>query len=172
MPAAATVIDVSRATTAADLDAARALFEEYVRATGWEAAFASYLAQQSFARELDTLGDVYAPPHSVLLLARADGAPAGCVACKPLEPPAVCEMKRLYVRPAFRALGVGEALVRRIMAEARDAGYRRMRLDTLPSMRAAQRLYARLGFVGIPPYCENPVAGSHFLECDLGADGR
>ena len=154
-------------TSAEDLDAVRELFREYVSAPGWEASFHEYLAQQAFDDELRGLPGAYRPPAGALLLARVDGKPAGCVAVKPLDPPAVCEMKRLYVRPAFRAHGVGRALVEAIVAAAEAGGYRRMRLDTLPSMDAAQRLYRALGFRAIPAYCENPVAGAVFMEREL-----
>jgi putative acetyltransferase len=151
----------------ADIDVVRALFREYVRAPDWEPGFAAYLAQQDFNAELASLPGVYTPPGGALLVARVGDAPAGCVAFKPLEPPAVCEMKRLYVRPAARGLGVAGRLVRHALAAARDAGYQSMRLDTLPSMSAAQRLYARLGFFEIPAYCANPIPGARFLEADL-----
>jgi GNAT superfamily N-acetyltransferase len=150
-----------------DFAAARTLFGEYVSAPDWEASFATYLAQQAFDVELATLSAVYAPPAGRLLLARVDEVPAGCVAFKALEPPAVCEMKRLYVRPSYRALGLGRQLVEAILSEAAIAGYTRMRLDTLPSMGAAQRLYRTLGFRDIPAYCENPVPGAVFLEREL-----
>jgi putative acetyltransferase len=161
------MIRIAPAVSAADLDAARALFLEYVHAPDWEPGFAAYLAQQDFRAELAALPGPYAPPGGALLLAWIGTGPVGCVACKPLEPPAVCEMKRLYVRPAARGRGVAEQLVRRLLRTARDAGYRRMRLDTLPSMAAAQRLYARLGFADVPAYCANPVPGARYLEADL-----
>ena len=152
-----------------DFAAVRELFREYVGAPGWEASFATYLAQQAFDDELADLRRVYAPPAGRLLLARVAGEPAGCVAFKPLEPPTVCEMKRLFVRPEFRALGLGRQLVEVLLGDAAVAGYTRVRLDTLPSMHAAQRLYRAVGFREIPAYCRNPVAGAVFMECDLAS---
>jgi ribosomal protein S18 acetylase RimI-like enzyme len=166
-PVPKATIRIAPAVSGADLDAARALFLEYVRAPDWEPGFGAYLAQQDFAAELAALPGAYAPPGGALLLAWIAGRPAGCVAYKPLAPPALCEMKRLYVRPAARGRGVAEHLVRRLLRTARASGYRRMRLDTLPSMEAAQRLYERLGFVDVPPYCANPVPGARYLEADL-----
>ena len=166
----APAIRIHRAETPEDLDAVRELFLEYVSVPDWEADFATYLAQQAFETELAELPGPYAPPTGALLLARVAGQPAACIASKSLDPPDVCEMKRLFVRPQFRGLGLGERLVRQLIGLARGAGYRRMRLDTLPSMSAAQRLYRRLGFRDIPPYCENPVRGAHFLERELDAD--
>jgi ribosomal protein S18 acetylase RimI-like enzyme len=162
-------ISIQQAETATDLDGARTLFLEYIYAPGWEPEFRAYLAQQSFDAELAQLPGPYAPPAGALLLARIDGQLAGCVAAKALEPPAICEMKRLFVRPAFRTFGVGEQLVREVMLVAAGAGYERMRLDTLPSMRAAQQLYRRLGFEEIPPYCANPVPNAYFMERRLDA---
>ena len=161
-------IVITTPTSAEDLDAVRELFREYVSAPGWEAGFHEYLALQAFDEELQSLPGAYRPPAGGLLLARVDGKPAGCVAMKALEPPSVCEMKRLYVGPAFRGHSLGRALVKAIVAEAAAAGYGRIRLDTLPSMDAAQRLYRALGFQVIPAYCENPVAGAVFMERELG----
>lgn len=107
---------------------------------------------------------VYAPPAGRLLLAHADGEAVGCVAFRPLAPPSTCEMKRLYVRPACRGRSIGRGLVEALLAEAAAAGYERMRLDTLASMGAAQRLYRALGFQPIAAYCANPVDGAVFLE--------
>jgi putative acetyltransferase len=163
-------ITIEPAQSSADLDAVRSLFLEYVRAPGWEAGFTTYLANQDFEVELATLPGEYAPPGGALLLARAGAEPVGCVGFKPLEPPAVCEMKRLYVRPATRGAGVAERLVRQLLRMAGNAGYARIRLDTLPSMRDAHRLYSRLGFHEIPAYCENPVPGARYMERELAGD--
>jgi ribosomal protein S18 acetylase RimI-like enzyme len=162
-----TTIAISPPASDEDLAATQALFREYVSAPGWEAGFVAYLAQQAFDTELADLRRVYAPPTGQLLLARVNGEPAGCVAFKPLEPPVICEMKRLFVRSRFRTLGLGRRLIEAVLAEAAAAGYTRMRLDTLPSMRAAQRLYHAVGFREIPPYCTNPVVGAVFMECEL-----
>jgi ribosomal protein S18 acetylase RimI-like enzyme len=113
-----------------------------------------------------TLPGKYARPDGRLLLAFWDEALAGCVALRPLES-GTCELKRLYVRPAFRARKIGRALAERVLREAREAGYRKMRLDTLPSMTPAITLYRRLGFHSIESYRENPVAGAVFLELQL-----
>jgi putative acetyltransferase len=138
----------------------RCLFEEYAASLGIDLCF------QGFAEELAGLPGDYAPPRGRLLLALQDGETAGRVALRPLEP-AVCEMKRLYVRPAFRAHGIGRVLISRVVQEAQRAGYQHMRLDTLPSMTAAQALYRRLGFQEIAPYCKNPIEGAVFLELQL-----
>jgi putative acetyltransferase len=143
----------------------RCLFEEYAASLGIDLCF------QGFERELAGLPGHYAPPQGRLLLALQDGQTAGCIALRPLEP-GVCEMKRLYVRPAFRNHGIGRALVDRIIQEARQAGYRHMRLDTLPSMARALTLYRRLGFREIAPYYENPVEGAVFLELQLDRSVR
>lgn len=138
----------------------RCLFEEYAASLGVDLFF------QGFAEELATLPGSYAPPAGRLLLATQDDEIAGCVALRPLEP-AICEMKRLYVRPTYRSLGVGRMLAERVVQEARNAGYGCMRLDSLPSMVAALSLYRQLGFRQITPYCDNPIAGAVFLELEL-----
>ena len=138
----------------------RCLFEEYAASLGVDLCF------QGFEKELAGLPGAYARPQGRLLLALQDDQTAGCVALRALDP-GVCEMKRLYVRPDFRSHGIGKVLVDRIIQEARQAGYRHMRLDTLPSMAAALVLYRRLGFREIAPYYKNPVKGAVFLELQL-----
>ncbi len=143
---------------AADLADALALFTSYATSLGVD------LAYQGFADELATLPGKYAPPGGELLLARAaDGAPLGCVALRPLDPPGCCEMKRLYVAPRARGLGLGRALAVAIVDAAERIGYREIRLDTLPSMDEAIGLYRILGFAPIAPYYDTPVAGTLFL---------
>jgi ribosomal protein S18 acetylase RimI-like enzyme len=121
---------------------------------------------QDFERELADLPGDYAPPDGRLILSFSDGALSGCVALRRLLPE-VCEMKRLYARPASRGQGLGRALAQAVLAEARAIGYSKMRLDTLPSMGAAIALYRSLGFTEIAPYRANPVPGALFLELDL-----
>jgi putative acetyltransferase len=139
-----------------DMSIVRALFLEYATALGVDLSF------QNFDGELASLPADYDP----ILIAYWNGEPAGCVAMHDLGN-SVCEMKRLYVRPDFRKFGVGRALAERIIAEARGRGFRAMRLDTLPSMQNAMRLYESLGFVDIEPYRYNPVEGTRFLELTL-----
>ena len=142
------------------LTAARQLFEEYAASLDISLCF------QGFDEELSSLPGLYAPPRGRLLLACRGKETAGCVALRPFAPD-TCEMKRLYVRPAYRSGGVGRLLAEQIIHEAGTAGYRRMRLDTLPTMEAALALYRRLGFREIAPYTVNPVKGAVFLELQL-----
>lgn len=162
------MFELKPASTDCELAAARALLREYERSLGVD------LAYQNFDDELAGLPGDYALPHGRLLLAWHDGAPAGCVALRPRSA-TVCEMKRLFVRPAFRGLHLGHLLATAAIAAARQIGYATICLDTLPFMRDAQRLYAGLGFVPCAPYYATPIEGVVFLELKLSpahtADG-
>lgn len=139
------------------------LFEEYAASLEVDLCF------QGFEQELAALPGDYARPNGRLLLACWNDEVAGCVALRRIDTN-VCEMKRLYVRPAYRSHGVGRALALRVIGEARQAGYRSMRLDSLPSMRSALRLYRTLGFQDIAAYRDNPVEGTAFLELQLTSE--
>ncbi|WAS90867.1 GNAT family N-acetyltransferase [Nannocystis punicea] len=154
------MIEVVHVTSAAQVEQARALFLEY------QASLDVDLCFQGFADELARLPGSYAPPSGRLLLCTVHAVPQGCVALQAL-PPADCEMKRLYVRSRQRGLGLGQRLVARVLAEARGLGYRRMFLDTLPSMARAIAMYEALGFKDVPPYRHNPVPGARYLALDL-----
>lgn len=144
-----------------DLAAVARLFAAYAASLDID------LGYQDFAAELAGLPGEYAPPAGELLLARAaDGEPIGCVALRPLGDGA-CEMKRLYVGPAGRGQGHGQALMAAIVAEARSIGYRELRLDTLPTMVAAQALYRAAGFAPVAPYYEGAPAGTLFMGLPL-----
>lgn len=157
-------MEILHASSAEDVEIARALFLEYADALGVDLGF------QEFAREVRELPGEYVAPGGVLLLAWDGATAAGCIALRALEPPEACEMKRLYVRPAYRGRGLGRALAEAVIAVARARGYARMRLDTLPMMRDAMALYTRLGFADIPAYRFNPIAGSRYMELDLARD--
>lgn len=142
-----------------ELPAVRLLFEEYAASLEIDLAF------QDFDRELRELPGEYTPPAGRVLLA-LDDEPAGCVALRPYEQD-VCELKRLYVRPAYRGTGLGRLLAESIVDAGRDAGYSRMRLDTLPAMTSARALYRSLGFREIEAYRPNPVHGTTYFELEL-----
>jgi ribosomal protein S18 acetylase RimI-like enzyme len=135
----------------------RGLFVEYANGLGVDLRF------QNFAEELAALPGKYTPPLGNLWLAAVDGQPAGCVAVRRLEP-SIAELKRLYVRPAYRRLKLGRQLTDVALAFARSAGCSCIRLDTLPSMTSAQALYRSLGFEMIEPYCTNPISGATYWE--------
>jgi putative acetyltransferase len=161
MLAAPQQILISVAESPDDIARARELFKEYAAWLGFSLCF------QGFDQELATLPGKYASPAGRLLLARCDGALAGCGALRPLEP-GICEMKRLYVRPEFRGQRLGLRLTQRLIDEARGIGYELMRLDTVPSQMAdANRLYRSLGFYEIPAYYNNPQPEVCYLELRL-----
>lgn len=145
-----------RIAPATDMDAVRVLFREYAASTGVDLEF------QHFSEELATLPGHYDP----ILFAHWNDDVAGCIALRDLGD-GVCEMKRLYVRPAYQQHGVGRALAVALIELARGRGHRAMRLDSLPTMGRAIRLYEHLGFTDILPYRYNPVAGTRFLELVL-----
>lgn len=148
------------ASSTEEIEESRTLFREYEKSLGIDLCF------QNFEKELAGLPGEYAPPSGTLLLARVGDRVAGCVALRKIEAD-VCEMKRLYVRGAFRGQGTGRQLAEAVIDTARRVGYRRIRLDTLPSMREAIPLYRSLGFYEIAPYRENPIEGVLFMEKTL-----
>jgi len=142
------------------LDDIRSLFREYASSLGVDLCF------QHFEEELKNLPGRYARPEGRLYIMLVDGEIAGCIALRKLDD-ARCEMKRLYVRPAFRALGLGRTLAGRVIADAKTLGYRQMLLDTLSTMSGAQALYERLGFSDVLPYYDNPVPGARYMGLAL-----
>jgi len=146
------------------LEATREILREYGESLAIDLTF------QNFEAELASLPGEYASPHGRLLLAFVDGALAGCAALRALadvDYANACEMKRLYVRPAFRRFGLGRALAEALLDEARRAGYSVMLLDTLDEMESARGLYSTLGFEEVAPYYFNPVPGAHYLKAEL-----
>ena len=143
------------------------LYEEYAAMLlETDPVFARSLAQQNYDEEILHLEEKYAPPKGQIYLVFVDGKLAGCVGMKPSDD-SHAELKRLYVRPAFRGRNLGETLTRRIMDDARKAGYRYLRLDTLPGLKSALKLYRRLGFREIDPYYDCLVPGTIFMEIEL-----
>jgi putative acetyltransferase len=161
-------IAIVAAHTAAQLQATRELMREYAGTLSVDLCF------QNFDAELASLPGDYAQPAGALLLALVGGEPAGCVAMRPLpesDHVNACEMKRLYVKRAFRKFGLGRRLAQELMDLATQAGHSCMLLDTLDDMEAARGLYEALGFYEIPPYYFNPIAGAHYLKVDLDSPG-
>jgi ribosomal protein S18 acetylase RimI-like enzyme len=150
--------------SAEDWRETRDIFTEYARSLAVDLCF------QGFDQELAQLPGEYAPPRGALLLAKVEGVVAGCCALRPLDAadyPNASEMKRLYVRKAFRGFGLGRQLAEAILDQARLAGYSCVLLDTLDDMEAARALYEELGFQEVPPYYHNPHAGAHYLKVDI-----
>ena len=159
-----TAIELVPAYGEAHLDTVREIFREYAQGLGVDLCF------QGFEEELEQLPGEYAPPRGTLLLALVDGSVAGCCALRPLDSSDysnAAEMKRLYVRKAFRGFGLGRRLAEATLDAARLGGYASVLLDTLSDMEAARALYEELGFEDIPPYYHNPIAGAHYLKVDL-----
>src|ERR1044071_702833 len=151
---------IIEARSPADIDAARGLFQDYASSLDFNLDF------QDFAAELENLPGGYAPPEGCILLAQEAGRSVGCVVLRKLDSEA-CEMKRLYVRPEARGRGIGRKLAEAVIMRAKEIGYRRIRLDTVKSMKAANSLYASLGFTRIAPYRFNPLAGAEYYELEL-----
>ena len=154
------MLKIDHVVTGDDLAVVRALFREYQALLGVDLCF------QGFETEVLNLPGDYAPPGGRLLLAMHDGIPVGCAALRAANA-SRSEMKRLFVRPAARGLGVGRALVSQVLDEARAIGYSEIVLDTLPTMTEAQRLYDQFGFRDIPPYRANPIPGTRYLAKQL-----
>lgn len=154
------MFSIQQAQAVPQIKRVRILFLEYAASLGVDLSF------QEFGRELRELPGDYAPPRGRLLLATVADQDAGCIALRPWSEE-VCEMKRLYVRPAFRGRRLGRTLAEGVIAAGREIGYRAMRLDTLPSMSDAQRLYRALGFLEIASYRFSPVPGTRYFELDL-----
>ena len=158
------MIQIVQAQSEQDIARVHELFLEYADSLGVDLCF------QDFEQELAALPGKYTPPSGSLLIAKEDETLVGCVALRKLDDK-VGEMKRLYLRPAFRGRGAGRALALAIIAEARVIGYGRLRLDTLPMMSEARKLYYSLGFKEIKPYVYNPIEGTLYLELTLDPVG-
>jgi ribosomal protein S18 acetylase RimI-like enzyme len=146
--------------TPEELEQVRQLFREYQQSIGTDLCF------QNFESELASLPGAYAPPRGRLYLGIDSGKAACCAGLRPCDDVAA-EMKRLYVRPGYRGLGYGHTLAKALIADAKSLGYRKLVLDTLPSMKAAQAMYEALGFRDVEPYTFNPIVGTRFMGLDL-----
>lgn len=155
---------IKTATSAPDIASTAQLFREYADSLALDLSF------QNFEQELANLPGDYAAPRGTLLLAYVGEVLAGCCALRPLDTvdtPNAAEMKRLYVRPAFRGMGIGRQLTEATLDAAHQAGYSSVLLDTLDDMEAARSLYTDLGFSSTEPYYHNPIAGAHYLKADI-----
>ena len=159
-PILSRMLQITQARSAAELDVVRSLMREYQQRLGVDLCF------QNFEAELAALPGSYEPPTGRLLLAHHDNQPVGCVALQRITR-SRGEMKRLYVPPGARGLGVGRTLVSQILTEAQAIGYSEIVLDTLPNMVEAQRLYQQFGFRDIEPYRPNPIPGVRYLAKTL-----
>jgi GNAT superfamily N-acetyltransferase len=156
------MLTIVKAETPTQVSTARQMIEEYAAWLEFKLCF------QGYEEEIQSLPGKYAPPAGRLLLALLDGRPAGVIALRPLEKPGVCEMKRLYVRPEFRGHQIGRILAEKVIAEAAEIGYSRIRLDTiLGKMDSAIAMYRTLGFAEISPYYKTPVGPTLFMELAL-----
>jgi putative acetyltransferase len=157
-------IELLTPSSTEDWDHVQTIFKEYAQSLSVDLCF------QGFDAELSSLPGEYAEPRGALLLTLVNGAVAGCCALRPLDSSdytSASEMKRLYVRPAYRGLGLGRQLAEGILDAARRLGYGCVLLDTLDDMESARALYEDLGFQEIPPYYHNPHAGAHYLKVDI-----
>jgi len=154
------IVNLSMATSEADYGIAASLFREYAACLGVDLCF------QGFERELQNLAQVYGLQRRVLLLARVGEDPAGCAAIRPLAED-VCELKRMYVRPAHRGQAIGQRMLDELFSTACELGYRKMRLDTLTHLTTALSLYRRNGFTECGPYYRNPTPGVVYMERDI-----
>ena len=158
------MIKIIKAASQKEIDEIRELFLEYSASLDFNLDF------QNFEHEIKNLPGEYSAPDGKLYLALYKNKPAGCIALRKIDND-YCEMKRLYVRPKFRRLKIGKALTEIIIQEAKKTGYKFMRLDTVPTMSSARKLYQEFGFKEIPPYRYNPVEGAVYMELDLGKEG-
>lgn len=143
------------------------LFSEYTdMLIAGDSSFQKYLAVQHYDEELAQLETKYGLPDGRLYLAYCDGEPAGCIGLRKIDDEN-CEMKRLYVRSQFRGQGIGDQLVRTILADAKEIGYSHMLLDTLPFLESALQMYRKFGFYEIESYNDSPMSSSIFMRLDL-----
>lgn len=158
------VVTIRAPSLPAELEAVRSIFREYADSLNVDLCF------QGFEDELQQLPGLYDAPRGALLIAEVEGSIAGCCALRPLDTvdySNASEMKRLYVRKAFRGFGLGRELAETMLDRARQAGYACVLLDTLDEMESARAMYADMGFEEIPPYYHNPIAGAHYLKVDI-----